>query len=122
MSEFDVLGTVGKLALPILQGSGYAGIRAWACEIWSREQRPPECFWSVGGRFSDRDFGQSGEKLGDPRVPRCACACLLSNAPGLADQLVVSQKDSARKRGNVGGTVMKISARPYFIDLFSLTW
>uniref|UniRef100_A0A2N9H994 Uncharacterized protein n=1 Tax=Fagus sylvatica TaxID=28930 RepID=A0A2N9H994_FAGSY len=29
--------------------------------------------------------------------------CLLSNAPGLVDQLVASQEDSARKRGNVGG-------------------
>jgi hypothetical protein len=30
----------------------------------------------------------------------------------------VSQEDSARKRGNVGGKVMKFSAQSYFIDLF----
>ena len=72
--------------------------------------------------FSDEDSGQTGDALGEPRVPRRSRIRYLSNAPSLADQLVVSQKDSARKRSNVGGTVMKISARPYFIDLFSLTW
>jgi hypothetical protein len=45
--------------------------------------------------------------------------CPLSNVPGLADQLVVIQEDSARKRGNVRGKVMKFSAQPYFFDLFS---
>uniref|UniRef100_A0A2N9HWW3 Uncharacterized protein n=1 Tax=Fagus sylvatica TaxID=28930 RepID=A0A2N9HWW3_FAGSY len=37
---------------------------------------------------------------------------------GYADQLVVSQEDSARKRGNVGGKVMKFSAQPYFVACF----
>jgi hypothetical protein len=31
--------------------------------------------------------------------------CPLSNVPGLADQLVASQEDSVRKRGNVGETI-----------------
>jgi hypothetical protein len=44
--------------------------------------------------------------------------CLLSNVPGLADQLVASQEDSARKRDNVGGKVLEFSAQPYFVDLF----
>jgi hypothetical protein len=34
--------------------------------------------------------------------------CLLSNAPGLADQLVVSQEDSVRERDIVGGKNYKI--------------
>ena len=42
--------------------------------------------------------------------------------PELADQLVVSQEDSVRKRGNVGGKIMKFLAQPYFIDLFSCAW
>jgi hypothetical protein len=45
--------------------------------------------------------------------------CLLSNAPGLVDQIVASQEDSARKRGNVGGTISELSAKPYFVGLFS---
>uniref|UniRef100_A0A2N9GL47 Uncharacterized protein n=1 Tax=Fagus sylvatica TaxID=28930 RepID=A0A2N9GL47_FAGSY len=60
--DFDVLGTVGKLALPILQGSGLAGIRAWTREIWpaSRVHRVSTCCESgrlcaqarnVGGKF-----------------------------------------------------------------------
>jgi hypothetical protein len=48
--------------------------------------------------------------------------CLLSNAPGLVDQLVASQEDSARKRGNVGGKIPESSAKPYFFGLFSRAW
>jgi hypothetical protein len=48
--------------------------------------------------------------------------CLLSNVPGLADQLVASQEDSARKCGNVGGKILELSAKPYFVDLFSRAW
>uniref|UniRef100_A0A2N9FW19 Uncharacterized protein n=1 Tax=Fagus sylvatica TaxID=28930 RepID=A0A2N9FW19_FAGSY len=39
---------------------------------------------------------------------------LLSNVPGLADQLVASQEDSVRKRGNVGGKIPEISAQTLF--------
>ena len=45
--------------------------------------------------------------------------CPLSDVPGLADQIVVSQEDSARKRGNVGGKVPEFSAQSYFVNLFS---
>uniref|UniRef100_A0A2N9GAA4 Uncharacterized protein n=1 Tax=Fagus sylvatica TaxID=28930 RepID=A0A2N9GAA4_FAGSY len=40
--------------------------------------------------------------------------CLLSNVPGLADQLVASQEDSVRKRGNVGGKIPELSAKALF--------
>uniref|UniRef100_A0A2N9F1A1 Uncharacterized protein n=1 Tax=Fagus sylvatica TaxID=28930 RepID=A0A2N9F1A1_FAGSY len=39
---------------------------------------------------------------------------LFPNVPGLSDQLVASQEDSARKHGNVGGKVMKFSAQALF--------
>uniref|UniRef100_A0A2N9F109 Uncharacterized protein n=1 Tax=Fagus sylvatica TaxID=28930 RepID=A0A2N9F109_FAGSY len=39
---------------------------------------------------------------------------LFPTCPGLADQLVASQEDSARKRGNVGGKIPELSAKPYF--------
>jgi hypothetical protein len=48
--------------------------------------------------------------------------CPLSNAPGLVDQIVASQEDSAHKRGNVGGKIPKPSAKPYFVGLFSRAW
>uniref|UniRef100_A0A2N9GN96 Uncharacterized protein n=1 Tax=Fagus sylvatica TaxID=28930 RepID=A0A2N9GN96_FAGSY len=65
-------------------------------------------------RFSDEDSGQTGDAIGEPRVPRCSWSHYLSNVHGLADQLVASQEDSARKRGNVGGKIPEFSAQPHF--------
>uniref|UniRef100_A0A2N9GNW2 Uncharacterized protein n=1 Tax=Fagus sylvatica TaxID=28930 RepID=A0A2N9GNW2_FAGSY len=53
--------------------------------------------------FSDADSGQTGDAIGEPRVPRRSWSRYLSNAPGLADQLVASRKDSAREGGCPGG-------------------
>uniref|UniRef100_A0A2N9EMH7 Reverse transcriptase Ty1/copia-type domain-containing protein n=1 Tax=Fagus sylvatica TaxID=28930 RepID=A0A2N9EMH7_FAGSY len=53
--------------------------------------------------FSDEDSGQTGDAIGEPRVPRRSRSRYLSNAPGLADQLVASRKDSAREGGCPGG-------------------
>ena len=53
--------------------------------------------------FSGEDSGQTGDASGEPRVPRCNRSRYLSNAPGLADQLVASRKDSAREGGCPGG-------------------
>uniref|UniRef100_A0A2N9F3W5 Uncharacterized protein n=1 Tax=Fagus sylvatica TaxID=28930 RepID=A0A2N9F3W5_FAGSY len=53
--------------------------------------------------FSDEDSGQTGDAIGEPRVPRRSWSRYLSNAPGLADQLVASRKDSAREGGCPGG-------------------
>uniref|UniRef100_A0A2N9EWA5 Integrase catalytic domain-containing protein n=1 Tax=Fagus sylvatica TaxID=28930 RepID=A0A2N9EWA5_FAGSY len=49
--------------------------------------------------FSGEDSGQTGDAIGEPRVPRRSWSHYLSNAPGLADQLVASRKDSAREGG-----------------------
>uniref|UniRef100_A0A2N9IKC7 Uncharacterized protein n=2 Tax=Fagus sylvatica TaxID=28930 RepID=A0A2N9IKC7_FAGSY len=48
---------------------------------------------------SGEDSGQTGDAIGEPRVPRRSRSHYLSNAPGLADQLVASRKDSAREGG-----------------------
>ena len=53
--------------------------------------------------FSGEDSGQTGDAIGEPRVPCRSRSCYLSNAPGLADQLVASRKDSAREGGCPGG-------------------
>ena len=53
--------------------------------------------------FSGEDSGQTGDAIGEPRVPRRSWSRYLSNAPGLADQLVASRKDSAREGGCPGG-------------------
>uniref|UniRef100_A0A2N9FV77 Uncharacterized protein n=1 Tax=Fagus sylvatica TaxID=28930 RepID=A0A2N9FV77_FAGSY len=43
---------------------------------------------------------KQGDAIGEPRVPRRSWSHYLSNAPGLADQLVASRKDSAREGGS----------------------
>uniref|UniRef100_A0A2N9HZ15 Uncharacterized protein n=1 Tax=Fagus sylvatica TaxID=28930 RepID=A0A2N9HZ15_FAGSY len=53
--------------------------------------------------FSGEDSDQTGDAIGEPRVPRRSWSRYLSNAPGLADQLVASRKDSAREGGCPGG-------------------
>jgi hypothetical protein len=52
--------------------------------------------------FSGEDSDQTGDAIGEPRVPRRSRSRYLSNTPGLADQLVVSRKDSAREGGCPG--------------------
>uniref|UniRef100_A0A2N9ISA7 Uncharacterized protein n=1 Tax=Fagus sylvatica TaxID=28930 RepID=A0A2N9ISA7_FAGSY len=89
--------------------------------------------WGAGSVFmcfSGEDSGRTGDAIGEPRVERHSRSHHLSNAPGLAGQLaasrkdsvreggyqlVASQEDSARKRGNVGGKVPAFSAHPYFV-------
>ena len=58
--------------------------------------------WGVGAifaRFSGEDSDQTGDATGEPRVPRRSRGHYLSNAPGLADQLVASREDSACEGG-----------------------
>ena len=49
--------------------------------------------------FSGEDSGQTGDAIGEPRVPRRSWIHHLSNAPRLAGQLVASRKDSACEGG-----------------------
>uniref|UniRef100_A0A2N9I7Z9 Integrase catalytic domain-containing protein n=1 Tax=Fagus sylvatica TaxID=28930 RepID=A0A2N9I7Z9_FAGSY len=58
--------------------------------------------------FSDADSGQTGNAIGEPRVPRRSRSHYLSNAPGLADQLVASRKDSAREGGSCAAYFCKV--------------
>uniref|UniRef100_A0A2N9IVR6 Uncharacterized protein n=1 Tax=Fagus sylvatica TaxID=28930 RepID=A0A2N9IVR6_FAGSY len=48
--------------------------------------------------FSGEDSGQTGDAFGEPRVPRRSRSRYLSNAPGLADQLVASQERLCARR------------------------
>ena len=64
--------------------------------------------------FSDEDSGQMGNAIGEPRVPRRIWSRYLSNAPGLADQLVASRKDSAREGGCPGGK-MRFTPSAFFL-------
>uniref|UniRef100_A0A2N9F5U4 Uncharacterized protein n=1 Tax=Fagus sylvatica TaxID=28930 RepID=A0A2N9F5U4_FAGSY len=113
----------GSCAAYFLQGSGFAGIRAWTLVRYGPANRGHRgVFGPFEGSFPIRIPADPDKILGDPRVPRRAWMCLLSNVPGLADQLVASQEDSVRKRGNVGGKIPEISAQPYFVGLFSRAW
>jgi hypothetical protein len=58
---------------------------------------------AVFARFSGEDSDQTGDATGEPRVPRRSWSCYLSNAPGLANQLVASREDSAREGSCPGG-------------------
>ena len=61
--------------------------------------------------FSGEDSGQMGEATGEPRVAPRSQSCHLSNAPGLSDQLVVSEEDSAHEGGCPGEKRDKSLAR-----------
>jgi hypothetical protein len=64
--------------------------------------------------FSDADSGQTGDAIGEPRVPHRSRSRYLSNAPGLADQLVASRKDSARE-GGCPGEKMRFTPSAFFL-------
>jgi hypothetical protein len=64
--------------------------------------------------FSDADSGQTGDAIGEPRVLRRIQSRYLSNAPGPADQLVASRKDSAREGGCPGGK-MRFTPSAFFL-------
>uniref|UniRef100_A0A2N9J5S9 Uncharacterized protein n=1 Tax=Fagus sylvatica TaxID=28930 RepID=A0A2N9J5S9_FAGSY len=154
---------------PLSNDIKFARIGVRTRELWLPEVGVSELFSCT---LSGEDSGQTGDAIGEPRVPRRSRSHYLSNAPGLADQLVASRKDSAReggffrsgfrlgpdkflairefhvvhecvllsnvpgladqlvasqedsvrKRGNVGGKIPELSAKPYFVGLFSRAW
>jgi hypothetical protein len=56
--------------------------------------------WGIGAVFvcfSGEDSGQTGDVISEPRVARRSRSRYLSNAPGLAGQLLACRKDSARE-------------------------
>ena len=57
---------------------------------------------AVFAHFSGKDSGQTGDAASEPRVVRRSWSRHISNAPGLADQLVVSREDSACEGGCPG--------------------
>jgi hypothetical protein len=75
--------------------------------------------WGAGAVFacfSREDSGQTGEAAGEPRVARRSWSRHLSNAPGLANQLLVSQEDSTREGSCPGEKCAKSSV--HFSSLF----
>uniref|UniRef100_A0A2N9GU55 Uncharacterized protein n=1 Tax=Fagus sylvatica TaxID=28930 RepID=A0A2N9GU55_FAGSY len=106
MSDFDVLGTVGKLALPIfarfrIRGKSELGLVRYGPA--SRVHRG--VFGPFEGSFPIRIPAAPINSWRSESSTSCMECVLLSNVPGLADQLVASQEDSVRKRGNVGGKI-----------------
>ena len=80
--------------------------------------------------FSDEVSGQTGDALGEPRVPRRSRSRYLSNASRLEDQLVASRKDSAREGGCPGGKthftpsaffLKSCPSSPAFLTLFPMS-
>uniref|UniRef100_A0A2N9FI46 Reverse transcriptase n=1 Tax=Fagus sylvatica TaxID=28930 RepID=A0A2N9FI46_FAGSY len=62
----------------------------------------------IFGGENSKNSGQTGNAIGEPRVPRRSRSHYLSNAPGLADQLVASRKDSAREGGSCAAYFCKV--------------
>uniref|UniRef100_A0A2N9EDM2 Reverse transcriptase Ty1/copia-type domain-containing protein n=1 Tax=Fagus sylvatica TaxID=28930 RepID=A0A2N9EDM2_FAGSY len=81
---------------PLSNDIKFARIGVRTRELWLPEVGVSELFLCT---LSDADSGQTGDAIGEPRVPRRSRSHYLSNAPGLADQLVASRKDSAREGG-----------------------
>uniref|UniRef100_A0A2N9GCK0 Uncharacterized protein n=1 Tax=Fagus sylvatica TaxID=28930 RepID=A0A2N9GCK0_FAGSY len=102
---------------------GFAEIRAWVVRYGPREQRPPEVFLvRLRAVFRSGIPARPGKILAIREFHVVHECVFFPTCPGLQDQLVASQEDSARKRGNVGGKIPELSAKPYFIGLFSRAW
>uniref|UniRef100_A0A2N9G990 Aminotransferase-like plant mobile domain-containing protein n=1 Tax=Fagus sylvatica TaxID=28930 RepID=A0A2N9G990_FAGSY len=90
---------------PLSNDIKFARIGVRTRELWLPEVGVSELFLCT---LSDADSGQTGNAIGEPRVPRRSRSHYLSNAPGLADQLVASRKDSAREGGSCAAYFCKV--------------
>uniref|UniRef100_A0A2N9G3S0 Aminotransferase-like plant mobile domain-containing protein n=1 Tax=Fagus sylvatica TaxID=28930 RepID=A0A2N9G3S0_FAGSY len=88
----------GKISRrPLSNGIKFVRIGVRTRELWLPEVGVSELFLCT---FPVKIPDQTGDAIGEPRVPRRSWSRYLSNAPGLADQLVASRKDSAREGGS----------------------
>uniref|UniRef100_A0A2N9J798 Uncharacterized protein n=1 Tax=Fagus sylvatica TaxID=28930 RepID=A0A2N9J798_FAGSY len=100
---------------PLSNDIKFARIGVRTRELWLPEVGVSELFLCT---VSDEDSGQTGDAIGEPRVPRRSRSRYLSNAPGLADQLVASRKDSAREGGSCAAYFCKV---PGFAEIRAWT-
>uniref|UniRef100_A0A2N9HA06 Uncharacterized protein n=1 Tax=Fagus sylvatica TaxID=28930 RepID=A0A2N9HA06_FAGSY len=91
---------------PLSNDIKFARIGVRTRELWLPEVGVSELFLCT--LFRCEDSGQTGDAIGEPRVPRRSRSHYLSNAPGLADQLVASRKDSAREGGSCAAYFCKV--------------
>uniref|UniRef100_A0A2N9G3R2 Uncharacterized protein n=1 Tax=Fagus sylvatica TaxID=28930 RepID=A0A2N9G3R2_FAGSY len=96
----------------------FARIGVWTGELWTPGSRGTGAIFEC---FSGEDSGQTGEATGEPRVARRSWSRHLSNAPGPADQLAASWKDSAREGGCPERKMRQIFSRifPHFLSVFA---
>uniref|UniRef100_A0A2N9GV42 Uncharacterized protein n=1 Tax=Fagus sylvatica TaxID=28930 RepID=A0A2N9GV42_FAGSY len=90
---------------PLSNDIKFARIGVRTRELWLPEVGVSELFSCT---LSGEDSDQTGDAFGEPRVPRRSRSHYLSNAPGLADQLVASRKDSAREGGSCAAYFCKV--------------
>uniref|UniRef100_A0A2N9HH04 Uncharacterized protein n=1 Tax=Fagus sylvatica TaxID=28930 RepID=A0A2N9HH04_FAGSY len=87
-SKWVMQHIVGKLSTSSFQRYKVCTNRSSDEESYgSRKSGCRSCFCV---HFSGEDSGQTGDAIGEPRVPRRSRSRHLSNAPGLADQLVAT--------------------------------
>uniref|UniRef100_A0A2N9IGB8 Uncharacterized protein n=1 Tax=Fagus sylvatica TaxID=28930 RepID=A0A2N9IGB8_FAGSY len=90
---------------PLSNDIKFARIGVRTRELWLPEVGVSELFsCTLPVKIPD----QTGDAIGEPRVPRRSRSHYLSNAPGLADQLVASRKDSAREGGSCAAYFCKV--------------
>uniref|UniRef100_A0A2N9J630 Uncharacterized protein n=1 Tax=Fagus sylvatica TaxID=28930 RepID=A0A2N9J630_FAGSY len=94
--------------------SGFAEIRAWVARYGPANRGHRGVFGPFEDSFPIGIPARPGKFLAIREFHVVHECVLFPTCPGLADQLVASQEDSARKRGNVGGKIPEFSAKALF--------